>query len=424
MAGWDTRLAVGGAHLRAYSSCVPVPVAIPDSSFKPYSANSGVCVFDIHALAAMSVPRWDVKTHTIPAAFPREYIRATRHPDTQLRIVLNQYTPVDQTPVPGDVTLIIAHANGFQKELYEPMFDELLISSKDYGFRIRAVWALDAAHQGASSIVNEKDLGDNPCWNDYSRDIEQMINTFASYMPAPRIGIGHSIGGQAIFECAIRNPGLFTAIVGIDPLIHAANKQVLDPGEKPAVASARRRDIWPSREEAEKFFRSRSFYNAWDPRVLELQLKYGLRPLPTAIYPVPPNSKSAVTLTTTKHQEVMTFLQLDPNSDTLYRAEPARTFDALPAIKVSILYIFGGKSGLSNAEARQGKKQQNPDAEMITIERAGHLIPQEAPAETAKCLAPFLAKHIRKWEKQAEKASSLAVGQTITQEFMQRLSKL
>ncbi|KAF8418039.1 Alpha/beta hydrolase family-domain-containing protein [Tirmania nivea] len=176
---------------------------------------------------------WTTAIHTIPAAFPREYPRATLSPDIPLRLSLKQYTPNNQPSFPGDVTLIVAHGNGFHKELYEPFLDDLLAlaHTSTFPFRIRSVWALDAANQGASDI-HEALLGEDTCWNDYSRDIEAMVTHFAPHMPSPRFSIGHSMGGQCIFECALRNPTLFTAIVGIDPVISKPGKEALDPPPK------------------------------------------------------------------------------------------------------------------------------------------------------------------------------------------------
>lgn len=105
-------------------------------------------------------------------------------------------------------------------------------------------------------------------WFDFSRDLQQMVTTFAEQMPAPRFGIGHSMGGQVIFESTIRNPGLFTAIVGVDPIISQKLSYNLNQ-HAPIVQSMKRRDIWTSREEAEKYFRSKPFYQAWDPRAFD-----------------------------------------------------------------------------------------------------------------------------------------------------------
>ena len=50
--------------------------------------------------------------------------------------------------------------NMFDKELYEPLFDALVERSERLGFRIRAIWAPDVAHEGASGVRNEHKLGD------------------------------------------------------------------------------------------------------------------------------------------------------------------------------------------------------------------------------------------------------------------------
>ena len=100
-----------------------------------------------------------------------------------------------------------------------------------------------------------------------------MINTFSSEISHPIIGMGHSMGGQAIFECAIRNPDLFVAIIGLDPVIQAGTSASSKRFIPMATAmTIKRRDIWPSKEEAVKFFRSRPFYKAWDPRVFDLHM--------------------------------------------------------------------------------------------------------------------------------------------------------
>lgn len=369
---------------------------------------------------------WTIKEHVIPAAFPREHLRATLNPDTRLKLALKQYTPINQTPVPGDITIIVTHGNGFHKELYEPFFDELLdLTRNSIGFRIRSIWALDAANEGASGVLNEKDLGEDPCWNDYCRDVEQMVNHFSALMPAPRFGIGHSMGGQCIFECALRNPGLFTAIIGIDPIILSKEEDVFDIRLHPIFASVRRRDIWPSLEEAESFFRSRPFYKTWDSRVLDAQIKYGLRSLPTHIYPTPPHPPNGVTLATNKHQEVFQFLRPHTsNPNLLGRPEPHRTFRNLPDIKIPILYVYGGKSQATKHAMTAEKKKQNPHAEEVTVEEAGHTIPQEMPRECALAIVGFLGKHAKRWEKEREKEGERMISQVIYPDFLKRMSKM
>jgi pimeloyl-ACP methyl ester carboxylesterase len=323
--------------------------------------------------------RFTITTHTIEAAHFREYPRGTISggPDgvpPSLKLVVNQYIPTSYAPQAGDVSIIFGHANGFHKELYEPFFSDLLSQYP----RIRGIWAIDAAHQGQSGILNEAVLGDQPSWNDYPRDILHMINTFSSQLPPPLVGMGHSFGGHAVLRVALMHPAPFTALVEIDPVI-----EEYPHGNSPSKASARRRDCWPTREAAEDYFRSREFYKRWDPRCLELHLKHGLRDLPTATYP----DKSGVTLATTKHQEVYTFLRC-VGSTGEERVEqhpvPADTWRKLKEVVPPVLYIVGGDSDVSTPRANQRKMENTPKAEMEIIPGVGHLVPLEKPTETGE----------------------------------------
>ena len=201
-----------------------------------------------------------------------------------------------------------------------------------------------------------------------------MVNHFRAQMPRPLIGLGHSMGGFHLVQLALIHPRLFTSLVLIDPVV----QRKPDPGGNfgPGRASTRRRDLWPSREEARISFDKSKFYQTWDSRVLDIWIKHGLRALPTKIHPTT-NSKE-VTLMTTKHQEVLTFMRgnfpneqnpapttepsllMHPDVDLslgivtpFYRPETPLVFAHLPSLRPSVLYIFGTKSGLSKAEFRR-----------------------------------------------------------------------
>jgi pimeloyl-ACP methyl ester carboxylesterase len=92
-------------------------------------------------------------------------------------------------------------------------------------------------------------------------------------------------------------------------------------------------------------------------------------------------------LTTPRHQEVYTFLkvkELPGGKFFFYRDEPKIVYDFLPRVRCPVLYIMGGKSEVSTPERNAQKKKYtgNGDNEMITIEEAGHLVPQEEVDKT------------------------------------------
>ncbi|KAK8166509.1 Alpha/beta hydrolase family-domain-containing protein [Phyllosticta citrichinensis] len=421
---------------------------------------------------------FEIKEHIVPCQHIRAYARATAHEqEDELHLAIKQYIPLDNlTPKKGDVTIIATHANGFAKELYEPLWEELLKRSKAEGFSIRSIWIADVSYQGASGVLNEKKLGNDPSWFDHPRDLLHFINLFRHEMVRPIIGIGHSMGGNHIVNLSLMHPRLFETMVIVDPVIQRVT--ALDGNFLPAAQSARRRDIWPSRTAAAESFKKHPFYQRWDARVLDRWIKYGLRDLPTSIYPsleaaaannpktssspASPQEGPPVTLTTTKHQEVLTFvrpnfdphavpansyaqlladpssiviatkdgnrsphthpdvdmskaaLSLDDTPPLFYRAESPLTFAQLPHLRPTVLYVFGGKSSLSTPELRAEKiavtgtgvggsgGAAKGAVREIVFDEAGHLVPMEEVERTAHEAAGWVGRELTRWREREE----------------------
>lgn len=421
----------------------------------------------------MSPSAFKVQEHTIPCQYIREYPGATlENQEDDLFLHVKQYTPLDQSnSQPGAITIIAAHANGFPKELYEPLWDDLSRALRKQGLAIKGIWIADVAHQGMSGVLNEDKLGNDPSWNDHPRDLLCMINHFHKEMSRPLVGVGHSMGGNHLVRLAYIHPRLITSLVLIDPVIQSAFPAAPDYTRFASPkASAFRRDHWPSRAEAASSFKRSRFYQSWDPRVLDLWIKYGLRSLPTAIYPKEhdgsnrsENDSSPVSLTTTKHQEVFTFLRpnfdgvdangklivnhrthpdLDPagpDTHPFYRPEAPAALNDLPRLRPGTLYIFGGKSELSTPDLRKQKLERTgtgvggsggAEADRVRevlFEDVGHLIPMEAVARCAAAAGEWLTGDIKRWRgEEAEferewEAKERRAKYTITEEWKKNL---
>jgi pimeloyl-ACP methyl ester carboxylesterase len=353
------------------------------------------------------------------------------------------------------------------------LWDELHQRLKAKGVSIRGIWIADVAHQGTSGVINEKKLGnDRTCtsknitfmnlslitllasWSDHPRDLFLMVNHFRRQITQPIIGVGHSMGGCHLVNLALMHPRLFTTLILMDPVIQRLPSRQGNFG--PAKASTSRRDRWPSRKAAEASFKRSKFYQTWDPRVLDLWIKHGLRDLPTLLHPdatpasgtLPPlnadpssatvspdKSETEVTLTTTKHQEVLTFMRPNfpgptnsnpeerPNPVThpdvnpeagpntpFYRPEPISTFRQLPYLRPSVLYIFGDQSFLSAPLLKADKMAHTGVApggsggfkkgrvQEVTFEGIGHLIPMEVVGKTADACQDWIALELANWK--------------------------
>jgi pimeloyl-ACP methyl ester carboxylesterase len=250
------------------------------------------------------------------------------------------------------------------------------------------------------------------------------------------------------------HPRLFHSVILLDPVMGFVNS-----GIGPAVASTSRRDIWESRAAAAAKFAQSKFYQAWDPRVLDLWIEHGLRELPTELYPIlssaslaNSNSKGQaelgtrkedkpVTLTTTKHQELFTYLRptyrrpdaypvpdMDPAYDVVnprgypfYRPEPFHVFRRLPELRPSVLYVFGGQSDISTPELRRAKMQSTGTGvggsggvdkgrvEEVVLD-CGHLVAMEKVGECAEAMAGFLEREVGRWRTQRDAVEAARKG--------------
>ncbi|KAL2828918.1 Alpha/beta hydrolase family-domain-containing protein [Aspergillus cavernicola] len=392
--------------------------------------------------------------HVVPCQHLREYPGATgNEQEDVLDLAVKQYIPLDNlSPQPGDITILAAHANGFPKELYEPLWEEIHARSKANGFRIRSIWMADVAHQGQSSVINEDRLGNDPSWFDHPRDLLQLVNIKRKEMPRPIIGIGHSMGGAHLVQLSTMHPRLIYSLVLLDPVIQRQTTQLdaADLGKQKLVIakttqlSTYRRDQWPSRKAAAEGFKKNPFYQAWDPRVLGRWIEYGLRDLPTATHPLTESTstlsektstETPVTLRTTLHQEVFTFSRpnydgppgfavpvnkithpdLDPDhlgSWPFYRPEPCHIFAQLPHLRPSVLYILGGTSdislptmiadrlahtgtGLGGSGGVAAGRVRN-----TVLKGIGHLVAQEAPVQCAEEASEWLGTELQRWREE------------------------
>ncbi|KAK3381368.1 Alpha/beta hydrolase family-domain-containing protein [Podospora didyma] len=389
---------------------------------------------------ASSSSAFVVKDHVIEAQHIREYPHATAHSQEEvLYLSVKQYIPrTNPNPQPGDVTIIASHANGFVKELYEPLWEDLVQALGKRGVRVRGIWIADVAWQGQSGIINEASLGNDPSWFDHSRDLLHMVNHFRKEMVRPLIGVGHSFGGNIIVNLALLHPRLFSSLVMLDPVLSRFKTRGPKYGYQPMKQSAYRRDLWPSRDDAAASFRRNKFYTTWDPRVLDAWIKHGLRDTPSRLYPDAPSGQ--VTLTTSKHMECFTYYRpkaqaydsssgsrildeskiVDAAEDRpktapdfpFYRPEGSSTTERLPNLRPGTLWLFGETSDVNPPDVREEKMEltgvgaggsggvKAGRVRQVTVVGYGHLVPMEATTRCAEEAAEFVAADLAFWHEE------------------------
>ncbi|RAH79465.1 hypothetical protein BO86DRAFT_449688 [Aspergillus japonicus CBS 114.51] len=426
----------------------------------------------------MSSENFNIIEHVIPGCHIREYPGSTVNQEDVLQLHIKQYTPKNQAqPVPNDaVTIIAAHGAALPKELYEPLWDEILDQATN--FQIRSIWVADCASMNMSGILNEDKLSTDCSWMDHSRDLFLMINHFREQMPRPIVGVGHSFGGNIMTNLAYLHPRLLTTLLLIDPVI-----QLTPPAmgfgtdaTGPINYTLHRQDVWPSREAALRANRALTY--GWDPRCVARMAQYGFRQLPTALYPDveavkmgfestttsasssarplqdPPSPTTApVTLTTSKYHDLLaqirenfsarlpdgriaasraTHADLDPLAAfiPLYRPEPRSVFLRLPTLRPSCLWVLGGTTYLKLDEIREGIKTCGtgvggsggiPERRVqeVTLPGLGHLMPFQAVKQVAEPCVAWLESEMerfreaeRLWAEGRKGKSHLALEET------------
>lgn len=261
-------------------------------------------------------------------------------------------------------------------------------------------------------------------------------------MPQPIVGIGHSFGGAVIVNLAYMHPRLFSALVLIDPVISRRGvfSGPFHPFKSTMGASSSRRDIWPSRAEAERAVRKNKFYATWDPRAVDKLVTYGFRACPTALYP--DRTGGEVTLTTTKHMECFTFYRprnlgaRDPVTgkraferraapDAViytdefpdfpwYQAAPAQTASRLGELRPGVIWIVGENSTVCTPESNKERMEltgygwggsggaKEGMVKEFVVEGTGHLVAMEKPTVVANRAGEYIGQEMARWRREDE----------------------
>ena len=179
------------------------------------------------------------------------------------------------------------------------------------------------------------------------------------------------------------------------------------------------------------------FFKDFDPKVLDIYRKFGVRETPTAIYPdvATEGQGPAATLTSTKYQEAWYYLRpnfapvsgdweqerlLAPDQDPekegrrmFWRAELTQSFNNLPHVRPSVLWVYGKKSHINTAEFKDEKMELtgtglggNGGASRGRVEMAeldgGHMVCCENIKGSAAVAASWLGKELGRWRKEEE----------------------
>ena len=253
--------------------------------------------------------------------------------------------------------VVLLHATGFNPWLWHPISRELVSA----GFRVYAPYFCDhrpsEPHQGGLK------------WPVLAADLFDFCQKLALDRP---LMAGHSMGGTVITLANAEHPGLAAALVLIEPIylpdfVFGAIRKVDD--HPLASKSIKRRNFWQDHAEAEQYLLSRDMFKSWNREVLDLYLSHGMKPGP----------EGGLVLACSPEREASQFMG----------SSHRNPWPLLGRVPSPVLILEGEKS--ENRLFIDLKKATGlfPRGSYREVPGAGHLIPQEEPAETAAILQEF-----------------------------------
>ncbi|KAF9189370.1 hypothetical protein BGZ50_000813 [Haplosporangium sp. Z 11] len=305
--------------------------------------------------------RFSIVNHTVPASTPRFALSCNIYKRISTSLKDNN----SSTP-----PIIFTHANGFHKEIWEPVISRL--SSR---WNASDMYAFDCRNQGDSAVLNKDVLEDTFDWYSYATDILKVVDT---YNLKNAIGVGHSYGASAFILAEAMRPGTFSTIIAIDPTMFP--KAIYTNGtldnHPMAQLTLRRRDSWKDREDARASLLQKKFFRAWHPEAFELYLKYGMLDV------VNKDGTTGITLKCPKFQEAITFAAVGGGVNDAY--------ERLNELDIPVHIIAGANSDINVPELVEMKVDRCKYGSVDVIEDTGHLVCLENPEETANKISAFL----------------------------------
>lgn len=256
---------------------------------------------------------------------------------------------------------VLLHATGFLARLWEPIAEGLA--------RRYRVYAYDTRGHGDSDKPEADDGGDPYGWEAIAGD----LNGFLDAMSIERaLLVGHSGGGAQAAYLAATRPRYVERAVLIEPIISPPQPGVEanDRGRELSEGAAKRRMVWPSREELIETYRQRPAFAGWRDEVLRLYAEHG----------------------THQREDGQFELKCPGAIEARFfgNSLPPGNWDLLPEIRCPTLVVRGETTDPPLAAIAAQTAERIPGARLATIAGAGHFAPMEKPDEVLGLVASFV----------------------------------
>lgn len=193
------------------------------------------------------------------------------------------------------------------------------------------------------------------------------------------IGIGHSRGAAMTLKLAADNPGLFKAVVLLDPIILPAPvwyswrmASVLGLNSM-ANSTRKRRFAWASRDAAYSHLKGRGIFRGWDDEAVADFVDHAMKPAP---------AHGAT-------QEPQWVLRCPLELEAQIYEHPVYPWHAIRKVNVPVLFLYGDRSYGFFPWTVRATRRVNPRIELAPAP-GQHCFMLEHPQETATTVRDWL----------------------------------
>jgi len=251
--------------------------------------------------------------------------------------------------------LLLVHATGLCAAPFLPLARSLGPDIHCSGLDLRA--------HGRS----ERPADGNLAWAGFTLDVLATVDGLGLERP---VGVGHSCGGAALLLAEQARPGTFCSLYLFEPVVFPAEPSVPVPEENPMSAAARRRrETFPSAEDAFLTFSSKPPLDVLDPEALCLYVEHGFEPIPAD----EGGDGSAVRLRCRRDDEAETFARAPSNG----------AFAHLAAVRCPVTLAYGEETDAFGRPLMEAIAGALPDAAIERFPGLGHFGPLEQPGVVA-----------------------------------------
>ena len=260
-------------------------------------------------------------------------------------------------------TLHFAHANGFPAATYRVLLEAFRKSFHVVSSEARPLWSNEAPTTLES-------------WAELAADQRRELESRGL---SGIVGVGHSLGAAMSLLAAAEAPGLFRAVVAIDPLVMTGSMSVVWglmkrfglSGRLNLVNGARsRRKQWPDRDTVRRGYRPKRIFKGWQASVLEDYLDAGLVLC----------ADGSVRLRYPRDWEAR-----------IFQIAPHNLWPELRRVQVPVLFIRGAHSDTFTEAARRRVLREMPSARVEVVPGTTHFVPMEQPERVSRLATDFVA---------------------------------